>query len=448
MHSAGLVVVEDVSWPVTDLRVDYADDPLGGPDRAVAGVEAAEGRLSGAWHRPHPRTVLRSAGGPVTTHRYRDRRRRRRRSPAADPALPRSLRPPRNRMGRGAFGATGRRTVVGQRVSRRRAATAASKPRSPRSIGSGDLHFALCAEYDALPGLGHACGHNLISAITVGAALALAPVVDDLGLTLTVIGTPAEEGGGGKIELLERDGFDGQHAAAMVHPGPVDVARAQPYAVSHSHIEYQGKVGARRRLSGPRHQRRRRVHHRAGGDRTAASATAVVGAGTRHDDPRRRGAQRDRRTHRRPLVCARRDTRRTGRGRAAGHALLRGGRAGVRRRAHRDTGVQAVRGIPHRRRPSRMLRAAGDRSRSALHLGTRHADGAGVHRHGQRLSDAARDSPLHRHRLVARGQPPARIRRRHRHDGGRNSDRTRRARPGRHGRRRRSQTHLGTGFLE
>ena len=109
-------------------------------------------------------------------------------------------------------------------------------------IGSGDLHIALCAEYDALPGLGHACGHNLISAITVGAALALAPVVDDLGLTLTVIGTPAEEGGGGKIELLERGGFSGQHAAAMVHPGPVDVARATAFAVSHSHIEYTGKA--------------------------------------------------------------------------------------------------------------------------------------------------------------------------------------------------------------
>src|SRR6185295_1888987 len=46
---------------------------------------------------------------------------------------------------------------------------------------------------------------------------------------------------GGKIELLERDGFTGQHAAAMVHPGPVDVARAQPFAVSHSHIEYKGR---------------------------------------------------------------------------------------------------------------------------------------------------------------------------------------------------------------
>ena len=109
-------------------------------------------------------------------------------------------------------------------------------------IGSGDLQIALCAEYDALPGLGHACGHNLISAITVGAALALAPVADDLGVTLTVIGTPAEEGGGGKIELLERGGFSGQHAAAMVHPGPVDVARARPFAVSHSHIAYTGKA--------------------------------------------------------------------------------------------------------------------------------------------------------------------------------------------------------------
>lgn len=110
------------------------------------------------------------------------------------------------------------------------------------SVGGGDLHVALCAEYDALPGLGHACGHNLISAITVGAALALAPHVDDLGVTLTVIGTPAEEGGGGKIELLERGGFAGQHAAAMLHPGPADVARAQPFAVSHSHIGYRGKA--------------------------------------------------------------------------------------------------------------------------------------------------------------------------------------------------------------
>lgn len=110
------------------------------------------------------------------------------------------------------------------------------------SVGSGNLHLGICAEYDALPGLGHACGHNIIAAAAVGAAAALAPVVDALGITLTVFGTPAEEGGGGKIELLQGGAFDGVHAAMMVHPGPLDVARAEPYAVSHSKIRYRGKA--------------------------------------------------------------------------------------------------------------------------------------------------------------------------------------------------------------
>ena len=110
------------------------------------------------------------------------------------------------------------------------------------TMGSGSLHLGICAEYDALPGLGHACGHNIIAAAAVGAAAALAPVVDALDITLTVFGTPAEEGGGGKIELLDGGAFDGVHAAMMVHPGPLDVARAQPYAVSHSRIRYRGKA--------------------------------------------------------------------------------------------------------------------------------------------------------------------------------------------------------------
>ena len=108
--------------------------------------------------------------------------------------------------------------------------------------GSGPLHVGICAEYDALPGLGHACGHNLIAASAVGAAAALAHVADDAGLTVSVLGTPAEEGGGGKIVLLDRGGFDGLHAAMMVHPGPVDVAEAEPFAVSHSAIRYRGKA--------------------------------------------------------------------------------------------------------------------------------------------------------------------------------------------------------------
>lgn len=107
--------------------------------------------------------------------------------------------------------------------------------------GTGALHVAVCAEYDALPGLGHACGHNVIAAAAVGAAAALAALVDELDLTLSVIGTPAEEGGGGKIYLLERGVFDGVHAAMMIHPGPADVAVAEPFAVSHVHVQYEGK---------------------------------------------------------------------------------------------------------------------------------------------------------------------------------------------------------------
>ena len=110
------------------------------------------------------------------------------------------------------------------------------------TYGSGPFRLGLCAEYDALPGLGHACGHNLISAITVGAARALAPLADAAGLTIEVYGTPAEEGGGGKIELLDRGAFAGLDLAMMAHPAPVDVAEAEPFAVSHSHVSFQGKA--------------------------------------------------------------------------------------------------------------------------------------------------------------------------------------------------------------
>ncbi|MFJ6216680.1 M20 family metallopeptidase [Streptomyces sp. NPDC092296] len=109
-------------------------------------------------------------------------------------------------------------------------------------IGSGPLNVAICAEYDALPGLGHACGHNIIAAAAVGAAGVLAELADDAGLTVTVLGTPAEEGGGGKILLLDRGGFDGVHAAMMIHPGPLDVARAEPFAVAHNKIRYHGRA--------------------------------------------------------------------------------------------------------------------------------------------------------------------------------------------------------------
>lgn len=109
-------------------------------------------------------------------------------------------------------------------------------------FGSGELTIALCAEYDSLPGLGHACGHNIIASSSVGAALALASVAKELDIKVVVLGTPAEEGGGGKIVMLDRGAFDGIDVAALVHPGPVDVAKAEPFAVRHISVKYVGKA--------------------------------------------------------------------------------------------------------------------------------------------------------------------------------------------------------------
>jgi amidohydrolase len=107
-------------------------------------------------------------------------------------------------------------------------------------VGDGPLHVAICAEYDALPAIGHACGHNVIAAMAVGAGLALAPLVDELGLTVSVVGTPAEEGGGGKVLMLERGAFDGVHAAMMVHPAPVEDPLVRISAVAHFQVRYSG----------------------------------------------------------------------------------------------------------------------------------------------------------------------------------------------------------------
>jgi amidohydrolase len=112
------------------------------------------------------------------------------------------------------------------------------------SAGSADgLTVAICAEYDALPAVGHACGHNVIAAAAVGAGLALADVAADAGLQVKVIGTPAEEfgNGSGKILLLERGAFDGVDAAMMVHPTAYDVLAPPMMAVAVFDIEYRGK---------------------------------------------------------------------------------------------------------------------------------------------------------------------------------------------------------------
>src|SRR2546421_579720 len=106
------------------------------------------------------------------------------------------------------------------------------------TAGSGPLTIGICAEYDALPAIGHACGHNIICSAAVGAGIALKGLADDLGITVKVFGTPAEEGGGGKILMLERGAFDGVHAAMMVHPAPTEMDAMPCLAVSHLNVEY------------------------------------------------------------------------------------------------------------------------------------------------------------------------------------------------------------------
>ena len=109
------------------------------------------------------------------------------------------------------------------------------------SAGTGPLNIAICAEYDALPEVGHACGHNVIASAAIGAGLGLAALADDLGITVRVLGTPAEEGGGGKILMLEGGAFDGVNAALMVHPAPIELDRMPCLAVSHFDVRYKGK---------------------------------------------------------------------------------------------------------------------------------------------------------------------------------------------------------------
>jgi amidohydrolase len=107
--------------------------------------------------------------------------------------------------------------------------------------GSGPLAVGVCAEYDALPGIGHACGHNIIAASAVGTALALAEVADELDLRVALIGTPAEEFGAGKILLLDAGVFDDLAAAVMLHPGPLDIAAARSLTLTAVGVEYRGR---------------------------------------------------------------------------------------------------------------------------------------------------------------------------------------------------------------
>ena len=107
--------------------------------------------------------------------------------------------------------------------------------------GSGSPTIALLSEYDALPGIGHACGHNLIAISGVAAALGLKEALADGEGTVVLLGSPAEEGGGGKIEMIDAGAFEGIDAAMMLHPSPGDGAWMSMNAIQALKVEFFGR---------------------------------------------------------------------------------------------------------------------------------------------------------------------------------------------------------------
>lgn len=110
------------------------------------------------------------------------------------------------------------------------------------TVGSSGPRVVICAEYDALPQVGHACGHNIIATSSLGAGAALKGLADELGIRLTVLGTPAEEGGGGKIDLIAAGAFTDAAAAMLIHPSPYDVVDPQLLAAQGITVSYHGKT--------------------------------------------------------------------------------------------------------------------------------------------------------------------------------------------------------------
>ncbi|MGK2948159.1 MAG: M20 family metallopeptidase [Acidimicrobiales bacterium] len=123
---------------------------------------------------------------------------------------------------------------------------------SARAGTSGPTIAVLC-EYDALPGIGHACGHNIIATAGLGAGLAAAAVAEEVGGQVLLLGTPAEEGGGGKIFMAQRGAFDDVDAALMLHPAGHDLTRMDVIAVQELTATYTGE--AAHAAAAPQHGR-------------------------------------------------------------------------------------------------------------------------------------------------------------------------------------------------
>lgn len=107
--------------------------------------------------------------------------------------------------------------------------------------GKPGFHLGFIGEFDAVPGMGHSCGHNLMTPIAIGAAYGLMPLVDTFGGKLTVLGTPAEEGGGGKVLMLERGAFDTLDTAMLIHSANETVVNDISYSRTDVIIKFYGK---------------------------------------------------------------------------------------------------------------------------------------------------------------------------------------------------------------
>ncbi len=106
--------------------------------------------------------------------------------------------------------------------------------------GSGRPRVALLCEYDALPEIGHACGHNVIAAAGAGAASGLIEILDSVEGSVRILGTPAEEGGGGKVIMARHGAFEDVDVAMMVHPSGVDMLEIDALAITALEVEYRG----------------------------------------------------------------------------------------------------------------------------------------------------------------------------------------------------------------
>ena len=109
------------------------------------------------------------------------------------------------------------------------------------TAGSEGIEVGVMCEYDALPGLGHACGHNIIATTGLGAGLAAAAIAERGGGRVRILGTPAEEGGGGKVLMAREGALEGLGAAIMVHPADRNLPTMSSVAIHRLNVTYTGK---------------------------------------------------------------------------------------------------------------------------------------------------------------------------------------------------------------